>query len=309
MRRALIFAHYDSHGIVDPHVMYALSCYRQYFEVIHFVSTADLDVEQTRKVATIVERVIVRDNIGYDFLSWRAGFEAIPRLKVFDEVVFANDSCYGPCSDMDTFWDRLAGLNVDLWGASINRQFRPHVQSFFMGFGRNLIRSGFMQHFWGSIQNITDKMQLILSYEVGLSSQVEEAGFRIGGLVDYPNSGEDSQDRVIADNLSTTDQDRSAQALIHIRSERFPNPVQLYCMESLRRGLPFLKVELLRDNLLNANLAEVHAILKAGNYYDISLITRHLGRFARCAPFPPAAEFTNAGLWGSAATNTNRFKS
>lgn len=296
MHRALIFAHYDPHGIVDPHVLYALVCYRQFFEVIHFVSTAELDSTQRGRVAMLVEKVIVRNNVGYDFLSWRVGFEALPQLQTFEEVVFANDSCYGPCSDMSVFFDRVEALRVDLWGASINCQFRPHVQSFFMGFGRRLIHSGFITRFWSSVECVSEKYQLILSTEVGLSRQVEDSGFQIGGVVDFRNCGNDTVTRVIKDNISATDPYRSEMAIMNILDEQFPNPVQLYWGESLRQGMPFLKVELLRDNLLNANIANIYTKLTQDKWYDLSLISRHLERTTRCGPFPPAIDRTNAGL-------------
>ena len=313
MRRALVFAHYDPQGIVDPYVLFALGAYRQYFETIHFVSTADLGPAQRARAATLADRVIVRGNVGYDFLSWRTGFEAIPRPGVFDEIVFANDSCYGPCRDLGAFWSKVEALDADLWGATLNRQFRPHVQSFFMGFGRRLIQDGFLKRFWNGVEAIPDKMQLILTNEVGLSARVEEAGFRVGGVVDFPDPGsnpgsdpgpdshENRRERVIEDCHSTTDPERSAQALRNIGAEAFPNPMQLYWLEAFRRGLPLLKIELLRDNPLNANLIKIHAVLKAANHYDIPMISRHLGRTARAGPFPPPPARANAGLRDAAS--------
>ena len=162
-------------------MLHSLACYRQYFEIVHFVTTSPLDREQVARVASVVDRVIVRSNVGYDFMSWRVGYEALPRHAGFSEVVFANDSIYGPCSDLSPFWARVGDLGADLWGASLNHQFRPHVQSFFMGFGRRLLESGFARRFWEGVEVIPDKMQLIFAYEVGLSARVEEAGFQIGG--------------------------------------------------------------------------------------------------------------------------------
>lgn len=294
--RALVYAHFDRHGIIDPHVLYALTCYRQYFEAIIFVSTADLNAEQQRRAAVLVDRVIVRENVGYDFLSWRTGFEAIPQHGIYDEIVFANDSCYGPMSDLALFWTRAAALRADLWGASLNRQIRPHVQSFFMVFGRALIRSGFIRTFWHSVEPIPDKLQLILRYEVGLSERVEEAGFSIDALVDFPAGGLDSRPRVIADTVSLTDPARSAAGLYSIGAERFPNPMQNYCIEALRRGLPFVKVELIRDNYARANLAGLFAAMTKPRWYDVALVRRHLARLSPCGPFPPIPSRTNAGL-------------
>jgi len=296
MRHALVFAHFDPHGVVDPHVLYALACYRPYFESIIFVSTADLDRKQQDRVAALADCVIVRTNVGYDFLSWRAGFEAIPSHRVFDSIAFTNDSCYGPISDFGVFWQRLANLGADLWGASINRQIRPHVQSFFMVFHSTLIRSGFARSFWTSVEKVNDKTQLILRYEVGLSQRVEEAGFRIGAIVDYLAGGLDSRQQVVADTVSLTDPVRSNIGLTSIRNEAFPNPVQNYCVESLRRGLPFVKVELIRDNFARANLMAVFLAMTEPRWYDVSMVHSHLSRLGPCSDFPPVPSRTNAGL-------------
>lgn len=294
--RALVYAHFDPQGIIDLHVLHSLVCYRQYFDVIIFVSTAELDHVQQRRAAALVDRVIVRANIGYDFLSWRAGFDAIPHHTKYDEIVFANDSCYGPLSDLTVFWQLAASRKADLWGASINRQFRPHVQSYFMVFGRSLIRSGFARSFWASVETVRDKMQLILRYEVGLSQRVEEAGFTIGAAVDYVDGGLESRQRVVDDTVSLTDPIRSGAGLCNIRGESSPNPVQNYCVESLRRGLPFIKVELIRHNYLCANLQTLHTAMTNPRWYDVLLIRQHLSRLVPCGMFPPAPDRTNAGL-------------
>lgn len=295
MGRALIFAHFDPHGIVDNYVLHALACYRQYFELVHFVTTSPLDRAQTASVASLVDKVIVRSNIGYDFMSWRVGFEALPKHARFDDVVFANDSCYGPCSDLSVSWARVAKLDADLWGASLNHQFRPHVQSFFMGFGRRLLQSGFARRFWQTVDVIPDKMQLIFAYEVGLSARVEAEGYRIGGVVAFPRLSKAFKRRVTADNASTTDAAWAAEAAEYIRQEQVLNPVQLCWAEALRTGLPFVKVELLRDNPLHANIHAVHDMIKAARWYDVQLISRHLERTVHAGRFPPT-DHTNGPL-------------
>ncbi len=293
MRRALVFAHFDPHGVVDDYVLHALACYRQYFELIHFVSTAALNSEQFFRVASLVDRVILRNNIGYDFLSWRAGYEVIANAQIYDDIVFANDSCYGPCSDMEHFWERVQALDADLWGASVNRQYSPHVQSYFMGFGSRLIKSGFLADFWSSVEVIPGKLDLILAYEVGLSLRVKAAGFEIGGVVDYPSMDPGTLDRVVIDNMSITDEIGSEAAISNIIGERFHNPLQLFWSESMRHGLPFVKIELIRDNPLRANLINLYQALRGAKWYDVTLISRHIARIIPRGRFPPDPSNSN----------------
>jgi lipopolysaccharide biosynthesis protein len=282
--RALVFAHFDAQGVIDDYVLHALRCFRPDFDIICFSSTADLSVEQCRRAGIYADIVLQRPNVGYDFLSWREGFMALPNVD-YEKIVFANDSCYGPCSDLSKFWNRVADLDADLWGASLNHQFRPHVQSNFMGFEHRLLESGFARRFWQSVEVEPDKFRLIMRFEVGLSAAVEKAGFRIGGVVDLGAIEQVVRERVLADNLLTigngaglADAKKADEARRLILSDPCPNPTQLYWGEALRRGYPFVKVEVLRDNPLGANLTALRGKLRADNWYDIGLIDRHLER-------------------------------
>ena len=285
--KALVFAHYDSHGVVDDYVLHALRCFRPYFDLICFCSTAEPSLEQQTRAGIYADIVIWRPNIGYDFLSWREGFEALPNID-YEEVVFANDSCYGPCSDITEFFGRVYALKADLWGAAVNHQFRPHVQSFFMGFGAKLLKSGFARRFWQSVEIEPEKYQLILRFEVGLSADVENEGFRIGGVVDLAKIDQHTRERAILDNAPYADAGASLSEthpkkdlpVSLICNDPCPNPSQLFWAELLRRGSPFVKIELLRDNPLGANLDNVREQLRADNWYDVGLIDRHLERIA-----------------------------
>jgi lipopolysaccharide biosynthesis protein len=275
--RALVLSHYDPHGLIDDHVMHALRCYRQHFDHVLVVSTADLSVSQQRRTLSLADAVICRNNLGYDFGSWRVGFEQLPVARC-QEIVFANDSVYGPCHDMATFLDKAQKLDSDLWGATINRQFRPHVQSFFMGFRAPLLRSGFASRFWRQVEPTPSKMDLIMKYEVGLSVMVEEAGFRIGAVADLGEVSDAARHRALDENRPAEACPAWTDAKNLIQDDTAPNPVQLFWGETLRLGAPFLKVELLRDNPLGANLRAVFQHLRSERWLDTSLILGHLGR-------------------------------
>ncbi|MFN9074132.1 MAG: rhamnan synthesis F family protein, partial [Hyphomonadaceae bacterium] len=77
MNRALIFAHFDKDGLVDPYVIHALTVYRQYFSLVVFVTVSDLSESEVDKLKFLADRVIQRENYGYDFGSWRVGFEGV----------------------------------------------------------------------------------------------------------------------------------------------------------------------------------------------------------------------------------------
>ncbi|TXN15047.1 hypothetical protein FV219_03030 [Methylobacterium sp. WL122] len=275
--RAAIFSHYDKHGIVDDYVLYSLRCYRQYFDHIIFVSTCKLDIPQQLRAKSFVDAVICRENIGYDFLSWRCGFETL-QLRVFDSVTFINDSIYGPCNNMQYMMNQSDSSTADLWGVSINRQFRPHVQSYFMCFKSNLLRSGFANKYWSKVEPVGDKFDLIMRFEVGLSEFVEKSGFSIGALVELSYINRSIRQTVLRENIpaiATDDWNLSRQIIMNDLS---PNPVQLFWGEMLRMGAPFVKAELFKSNPMSVNLKSIFDYINKDNWYNTSLILNHLER-------------------------------
>lgn len=127
-------------------------------------------------------------------------------------------------------------------------------------------------------------MDIIQKYEIGLSAQLEEQGFTIGGVVDMANLDRPTRRAALDDNFPV-EGDISEEYRKFFLYDPTPNPVQLFWGHSFRAGSPFLKVELLRSNPLGANVAEVFALLKRNKWYDYRLIIRHLERILTADEF------------------------
>ena len=278
--RALIYAHFDRDSVVDPHIYYQLRCLRPHFDLLYFVSACRLGCRDLSRLVSLTDRIICRENVGYDFMSWRTGFEALP-IRACNEVSIMNDSCYGPIFDLNMSLDAMDHLECDLAAMTINYQFARHAQSNFIRFGRRLLRTGFASAFWRSVEIIHDKAELINKYEVGLSTSVAAAGFSVRGLIDYANISDEMRERVIKANepLLPTPQGEEFRALVYNSTN--PNPNHTFWSETMAKGSPLLKVELLRDNPLGANIGNIKSLLKRQDFYDIRLIQTHLERVAR----------------------------
>ena len=290
--KAAVFCHFDVHGIVDDYVMQALRCYRQYFDHICFVSTSGLDSVQMARVSGLVDRLICRENVGYDFGSWREGFESIT-VDQCDEIAFINDSCYGPCRNPELMLSSGRELKADLWGATISRQFRPHVQSFFMVFGERLIKSGFANRFWRSVEPLSSKKAIISAYELGLSELVVSEGYTIGAVVDLGRISAFTRDLAVEDNefdKGLGQPNESVDGRKYILNEQSPNPAQFYWGEMFRRGAPLLKIEVFRDNPMGVGLNGIARRLKRDRWYDPGIILRHLQRVVPVERFVKISE-------------------
>ncbi|MFN9148402.1 MAG: rhamnan synthesis F family protein [Hyphomonadaceae bacterium] len=281
MNRALIFAHFDKDGLVDPYVIHALTVYRQYFSLVVFVTVSDLSESEVDKLKFLADRVIQRENYGYDFGSWRVGFEGVDHPELFSEIIFANDSCYGPLSDFESFLRKSEDLNAAVWGATLSHQFVPHVQSYFMAFRREIIRSGFAKRFWASVEHKENKQDIIWEYEIGLSQQAVSEGYKIDAVVNFDKENARCFDSMIAEyNALISPNVLRAEDYVDTPSV---NPTQFYWVQSFKMGSPFVKIELLRDNPPSVPLKSVEILTRSNKRFDLWLIDQHLKRVAPSA--------------------------
>ena len=79
MRRALIFVHFDRHDILDLYCRHLFSSLARVCSHAVFVSSAKLSSTDIKWAKTIAQQVIVRENQGYDFMSYKCGLDAINR--------------------------------------------------------------------------------------------------------------------------------------------------------------------------------------------------------------------------------------
>lgn len=273
MKRAIILAHYDCHGIVDPYVVAALAAYRPVCDTLVFVTAGAKTIP--RGVESLVDKSIVRENIGYDFGSWRAGLEALGRPDDFDEVVCVNDSVYGPLFDIAGALNSSAVSGADYWGMVLSMQESLHVQSWFFAMRAPLLRSSIFEDFWRTAGDDLPKEEVIRCREIGWSQAVQRAGHSVAALFDArvspPVAWPD-----ISNHVSLADPARSFRLLRKTRSWRPPfNPSELLYRQLWAAGVPYLKRRLLHTNYYGLDLQRVHADLERISPEWHALIAAH----------------------------------
>lgn len=175
MTRLAVMAHFDRHGRIAPHVRRQVEALATAYDDLVVVSTAALDDESRSWFAERAE-LIERENVGYDFFSYRAGLEAHD-LATYDEVTICNDSYVFVGPSYREILDRMSDSSADFWGFTETDRVAHHVQSFFVTFRRPVLNSETFQTFWRDMEPISKRMQVIRRYEVGMSRRLYEAGF------------------------------------------------------------------------------------------------------------------------------------
>lgn len=192
MKRAAVFAHYDKDNIIDDYVIYYLRALKEIAEELVFVSCNELSEDEKCKLDGIADFVIAEKHDEYDFGSYKRGYLYLKsRLNSFEELIFANDSCYGPLYSLRQIFEKMEkGSRCDFWGITKNRfgviknksskyvrAIRPHIQSYFLVFNKNVFTSEVFSNFIKSIRHLDNKNEIIINYEIGLSELLRQEGF------------------------------------------------------------------------------------------------------------------------------------
>lgn len=246
-KRLAIYAHYDPSDRIKPYVTHSLERLRADTERIIFVSTSRLSSAEKERVRPFCDTVMERENTGFDFAMWQGALHAID-YAAYDEVVLANSSVIGPLQPLAPIFARMSQSKSDFWGMTESAAYALHLQSYFLVFRSRLLRSEPFAAFWRSVLPYRDKMQVIRSYEIGLTRFFAEQGFRYDALVRAIDFGRKlRRGRLPNEPLGALPRARRTFDAWRWRNKEL-NPTHLYPLELVELGVPFVKCIHFRDN-------------------------------------------------------------
>lgn len=290
MKTACVFAHFDADNVVDQYVIYYLKSLRPIVDELVFVTTSELLETVACELRDAGLTIIQRENVGHDFVSYKAGIATI-QLEQYDELILCNDSVYGPIGDLGATLKTLRDSGSDFQGMTESFDYAHHLQSFFLVFSKKVFSSTAFSNFWASVEVLSNKQEIISRYEVGLTRQLEDAGFGFSSLTPYKDLGSLRRVRKAWRQYLKTLRQRCLelkfwQDVFKVMSGRMEigtNPSHSewrVLLEEYR--VPFIKVGLLRDNPRRlSGLASVYGVIHAVDPgYPTELISAHLARKA-----------------------------
>jgi lipopolysaccharide biosynthesis protein len=251
IKRVAVYAHFDAQNEVKAYVTKFLLALRDDSERVIFVSTAELAEPAMAKVRELCDDVIVRDNVGLDFAMWKDAIFSL-NLGEWDELVLTNCTLFGPIAPLGPIFDRMTEAPCDFWAMTDNFEVLWHLQSYFLVFKRPLLQSDAFAMFWKSVLPYRDKGGAVMSYELGLTAFFMDQGFVPGCFI-------------------VTQAWASMPQRIAMEVNRQWNPTLFYPRQLIDMGFPFVKVNLLRDNVGRIDLAPVRGAMSAAGY-DLNLI-------------------------------------
>ncbi|MCL2489254.1 MAG: rhamnan synthesis F family protein [Propionibacteriaceae bacterium] len=200
--RVMFYAHFNKFGRVDDYVVYQLEQMRRLFDKVVMISNSPVCEADEKRLAGVTDKLIQRKNLGYDFAAWRDGMDDFgwDTLVKCEQLTLMNDTCFGPLFDFGAIFDQMQSRGADFWGMTTNIAltdvlldsrgrvtFAPtHLQSYFMTFNQNVVQSEAFRHFWASIEDFADVLDVITNYEIRLTELLAENGFTYDSFFDAP---------------------------------------------------------------------------------------------------------------------------
>ena len=270
----VVLVHFDVDGVVDPHVLLAIDTYRAAGADVCVVTVGldDTALAPLRSRATHLVRKSSNDDLR-DFGGWHLALDLLGDevLAHYARVVLTNDSAYFPVRDPGPFLAAARDADADVVAATDSLSGgRYHLQSYFLSLSPRaltVLRPEIARRV--EEQAGATKLSLIQRFEVGLSEFAIRQGLRTAAFCSIA----DIED--VAGALNPPD----ARPISHL-GVSVTNLTHHFWRHALRAGLPFLKVELLRDNPVDVDI-DGWPTLVTGGTCTAAHIEAHLDRVRR----------------------------
>jgi GT2 family glycosyltransferase len=247
--RLALFSHYDKHGIIDPYVVHYLREICKYSDVVFISTSPGLSFNKCKSILPFVSQIILKENSGYDFGAWKTGMVFCEEiLKNYSKgLILLNDSIYGPFYSLEKYFQ--AADEYDVYSMTDSYDLKYHLQSYFVTFSKNALENDNFKNFWNTFHIIKNKISLIFNNEIGFYSKIiSDSRLKVGSQI------------------------RSCELESHVNISHF------YWKNLLDGGVPFLKVELLRDNPVNVDISDWEEYVGAYSKSLPELINNHIKR-------------------------------
>ena len=185
-KRLAIFAFYNADAIIAPYVIYYLNELKKVCDHIIFVADNNLKQDETLKLEGLADTVIHERHGEYDFGSYKRGIQYARINGLLAEVgslLLCNDSCVGPLHSLKTTFHEMDRRKVDFWGITYNTFSKPHLQTYFCLFNRNVFQSPEFINFFDSVERKENVMQVVIAYEIQMTDLLKKAGYKWSSLI------------------------------------------------------------------------------------------------------------------------------
>ncbi|TGL16495.1 hypothetical protein EHQ46_18450 [Leptospira yanagawae] len=250
--KLVLFSTFNLHGKITENLKFYLKNLYELGSDIVLVDTSPISLEsEINSIKPYLNQYIWRENIGYDFGSWKTGLFKTEQWREYNQIILTNDSIYGPLYPLNPIFQKFSSLDIDVWGLTDSFEFEYHLMSYFLVFQNKVINSDAFLKFWQNLNFYPTKLKklLILEYEVGGTKYWLKNGFKLGSFIDY---------KILNPNIDT---------------RYFMNPTHVYWDKIIKDyNYPFIKRDLIKALIAERSTDQIELLLKDNRHYNVKYI-------------------------------------
>lgn len=188
-RRLLIYVVYDIRGDVEEYIPYALTRLREHCAEILVVVNGELTDLGRSRLSPLADRIIVRENRGYDIWGYKTGLDAVGEgIAEFDEVLLANDTWFGPVRPFGPVFERMDRSPLHFWGMTDHLRVEPHpftntgylpyhLQSYWVAVRRDMFLSEHWRDYWRDLPRMDSYADAVVKHEGVFTEHFTDLGY------------------------------------------------------------------------------------------------------------------------------------
>ena len=244
----LIISHYHEQGIIRKDTIKLIIVLKKIFKKVILVSTK---LKEAVKINLPKEvKVIIRKNVGKDFMSYRAGFFYLYKKKYFKKLhnlYFMNTSfvCLDPHKFKSNVILKKKTINTNFIGLTKSFEINEHIQTYFFKISKDIFMQKFFIKWFYKIKPLKKRMDIIYKYEIGLSKFLMNYSYKCNSI--FPNT---KKKKLIFKLFN--------YSFFKKRFEK-GNPTA-FLWKKIYRNFGIIKTELIKKNPHNQNISDLKKI-------------------------------------------------
>lgn len=186
-----IYLFYDKDGIADDYIPYFLQRFKPFLKELCIVVNGKLTEASRQKLAPLADRLLVRENKGFDAWAYKYALEYYgwDKLTEYDEVILCNYTFFGPFYPLEKLFTDMDKKECDWW--SLYKWYEPlpvkhqHMPSFWIAYRKSLVGSKDFRKYWETLHEINSYADSTIYHEQRQTPYYDQKGYRAATWIDH----------------------------------------------------------------------------------------------------------------------------
>ena len=193
VKRVAVYVFHDGEGIVDDYVVVFLKGLLKHIDRLVVVINGEVNDEGRKKIISLTNDIIIRENIGYDITGYKKGIEYLgwDEIYKYDELILVNSTLYGPFYPFSEMFETMEKRDVDFWGITKHHMVEydvfgtckygyipEHIQSSFLVIRGDMLKGKDFRDVWTNLPKIHSYAEAIGFFEVIFTKEFKEKGYK-----------------------------------------------------------------------------------------------------------------------------------